>query len=507
MASFAKMKQKGLETLACVPELARMPSFLFWVLMILTVCYFVSDSILPFSNGDIAYYVVVGRGMLRDHLLPYTYAFDHKPLGVYLVYAVWDYIVPLPYGKFELLACVLMVAFVLLCRIFGSFNNWLAWLILTVGGSVFGVLDGNTETVLVVGEALFLRLLYKGNTQGDPFLFFVAGLVFSGVVNVNYLSAVCLFLPSLLLFLAPGWFRLKHIMLAAMGLVVGLLVLFSPYLVEGHGALQTYFSMQSAFLHHYGASLKARMRSVLWCGIYTALLFPVLQGWFKRFPLSLHGTARKTLLLPLWFLSSVPAVILSGHPFEHYFILCFAPAAIMAAILFEKSYAFPKYSLLPFALFSIGYMVQDTRKILNERLYYNRVDYAFLSKEIGTQKVLNIRADHTAFYSADLRPFDVYLFPTHIDIVFGKENAWKRYMQDLVRGPAYVLTPYDGCARNQVEPVVCRWLTTHYKRIYSLNTRRVHTEKAQRFSLDLYKLVLSERSGYLKGAAPLLKQD
>ncbi|WP_237938634.1 hypothetical protein [Acetobacter senegalensis] len=493
MVSFSRMKQRMLESLAQGAEITKIPVPLLCSILLLALCYFASYSVLPFSNGDIAYYVIIGRGILRDHLLPYSYAFDHKPLAVYLVYAVWDQIIPLSYGKFELLACLLMGAFVWFCRAFGPFNKGLAWLILTVGGSVFGILDANTETVLVAGEALFLRLLYQGNTQGKLLQFFGAGLVFAGIVNVNYLSAVCLFLPSLFLFLASGWFRIRHILLAALGLVTGLALLFAPYFVVGHGALQAYFSMQSAFLHHYGASLKARMRSVLRCAIYTVLLFPVLQGWIRVFPLALKGEDRKTLVLLLWFLSSLPAVILSGHPFEHYFILCFAPAAIMAAILFEKKYVFPTYCFVPFTFFFVGGMIQDTRKNIDERLYYSRVDYAFLSKEIGTQKVLNIRGSHETFYLADLRPFDVYLFPTHIDILFGKENAWKRYMQDLLRRPAYVITPYAGCARNLVEPVVCQWLATHYTRIYSLNTRHARPEKDQRFSLDLYKLTLPEQ--------------
>lgn len=462
--------------------------FLVFLIAILFGGYLLSYAILPFSNGDTAYYVVLGRGILREHALPYSYAFDHKPLGVYLFYGLWDKLVPLTYGTFLCLACLLMAAFVAVCQHFCSFNRWVAWILLVACGAGFSVLDANTETVLVTGEALILSLLYRGATQQKPVLFFLAGVILSYVSNINYLSVVCLFLPCGLILLSPGWFRVKNVALAFVGLCAGLCVLFSPYILEGHGALQTYFSMQREFLHYYSGSWKARLETVLWSTLYTLVLGPILLAWIKAFRPGLQMTHRKALILPLWFVSSLPATVLSGHPFDHYYFLCFAPTCIMLACLLQKPHIFPRYALLPLGIFSVVEMGSHIHKNIKESLYLSRVNYTGISDEIGKNKVLNIRADHTVFYSSDLRPFDIYLFQDHVDIRFGKENAWKRYMQDLFHRPVYVVTPYDGCARQSVEAPVCQWLQTHYTRIYSVNTRHIHQQKYQRFSLDLYKL-------------------
>lgn len=463
-------------------------NFLFLPIFIFFLVYFISYATLPFSDGDTAYYVVLGRGILREHALPYSYAFDHKPLGVYLFYGLWDKLIPLTHGTFLCLACLLMAAFVTVCRHFCSFNRWVAWILLLACGAGFSVLDANTETVLVTGEALILSLLYRGTTKQKPVLFFLAGVVLSYVSNINYLSVVCLILPCGLILLSPGWFRAKNVALAFIGFCVGLCVLFSPYILEGHGALQTYFAMQREFLSHYSGSWKNRLESVIWSIFYTLMLSPILLAWMKAFHPGLKITHRKELILPLWFVSSLPATILSGHPFNHYYFLCFAPACIMLTCLLQKTYIFPRYVLLPLGIFSIFEMGFHINQNIRESVYLSRVNYTLISEETGKNKVLNIRADHTVFYSSDLRPFDIYLFQDHVDIRFGKENAWKRYMQDLFHRPVYVVMPYDGCARQSVEAPICQWLQTHYTRIYSVNTRHIHQQKYQRFSLDLYKL-------------------
>lgn len=447
--------------------------------------YILSYALLPFTDGDPAYYTILGRGMLRDHLLPYHYAFDHKPFGIDLFYGLWDLLTPFYRGKFTLLALILSGVFVCLCRTFGSFSRRTAFVLLIVGGSMFNILSGNSEIVLLAGEALCLALILKGIQQNRPSLFLTAGFVAAVVVNINYLAAVCLLAPTAFLLLSSGRFRISRCSLTVMGGILGLVVLFLPYFVAGHGDLQTYFFMQRDFLHHYSGSLHERLLCLFWATVYVLLISPVLVTWCRHFSLSdWTEENRKNLILPLWFCSSFPATILSGHPFSHYFLLCFAPAVIMWTILLRQNVAFPKYAFVPFFALLTFSIVHNTRKNFYDFSYNNLIDYAAVSKEIGENKVLNIRTYHGLFYMSDINPFDIYLFPDHIDIIYGQQ-AWQHYMQDLQQKPSYVTIPYDGCARHKVEAPICQWLQTHYQLVYSINVR---PSKPHYFSFSLYKL-------------------
>lgn len=448
--------------------------------------YILSYALLPFTDGDPAYYTILGRGMLRDHLLPYHYAFDHKPFGIDLFYGLWDLLTPFYRGKFTLLALILSGVFVCLCRTFGSFSRRTAFVLLIVGGSMFNILSGNSELILLTGEALCLTLMFKGVEQNRQSLFFIAGFVAAFIVNVNYLAALCLLAPAALLLLSPGWFCIARCCLAVVGGIIGLIVLFMPYFVAGHGDLQTYFFMQRDFLHHYSGSLQERLLCLFWTAVYVLLISPVLIAWCRRFSLSdWTEENRKNLLLPLWFCSSLPATMLSGHPFSHYFLLCFAPAVIMWTILLRQGVAFSRYAFVPFFILAMFYIAHNTVKNFHSFFYNNLIDYTEIRKEIGEKKVLNIRAYQTLFYMSDLRPFDIYLFHDHLDILYG-QLAWQHYMQDLAQNPPYLAMPYDGCARHEVEAPVCQWIQTHYRLIYAINVR---PSKPHKLSFSLYKLV------------------
>lgn len=450
--------------------------------------YVLSYCVVPFSDGDPAYYVIIGRGLLQDHVLPYRYAFDHKPFATYVFYGLWDKLAPFYPGKFTLLAVLLSGVFVAVGRVFGSFNRIVAFAILTVCGAIFDVLSGNTELVVVVGEALCLALMLKGIDSAKTGLFFLAGFIATLTVNVNYLAAVCFVGPVALLLFSPGWFRLSRCSMTIFGGVVGLSALFSPYFMVGHGALPLYFSMQRGFLSHYGATLSDRLLCMCWMTFYLALMLPILVGWFRHFPVQLSEVAsRRTLILPVWFFSAFPATLLSGHPYQHYFTLCFAPAALMLAILLRENALPSRFALTPLCVTVVVCMGVEAQRNSNIALYTSRVDYGHIARLVGDARVLDIRTFHAVFYQSDLKPFDVYLFSDHIDILF-RENAWKRYMEDLQQRPLYVVAPYEGCKRHVVEEPLCQQLQDHYTQIYAVNIPHKHKNGPNKFSLSLYKI-------------------
>lgn len=145
--------------------------------------------------------------------------------------------------------------------------------------------------------------------------------------------------------------------------------------------------MQQDFLRHYSGSFQERMLCLFWVVFYVLLISPIFVAWC-RYCSFLNWTkeSRRNLVLPLWFCSSLPATMLSGHPFSHYFLLCFAPAIIMLAILFRQGLLFSRYVFVPFFIMVIFYIEQDTRKNFNMLFYNNLIDYTGISEEIGTKK-------------------------------------------------------------------------------------------------------------------------
>ncbi|WP_231621163.1 hypothetical protein [Acetobacter pomorum] len=287
-------------------------------------------------------------------MLPYQYVFDHKPVGVYVLYGVWDALTaPLPVGKFTVLALLSLAAFAAMARSIWH-TRWL-WVFaaLVLLGAPFELLAGNTETLLITTELAVIWLTRKGTfatTQqtNRALLLMAAGATFGLTVNINYLEGICLFLPVCFLLLTNTR-PLFNVVLFALGTCGGLVVLFSPYLVQGHHALADYFTLQHTFLHSYSAKLSKRIKAVLLLAAYLAVFSPILIKWFGQKSILKTAPTPDTTLLTLWFVSSVPAVLLSGHPFSHYSGLWFAPVSIMLVLLAQQKIHFSGWAFAPLA--------------------------------------------------------------------------------------------------------------------------------------------------------------
>lgn len=461
--------------------------WLFWLGSFLTVLAILSFLYLPYGNGDTVYYTMVGRGIFRDHMLPYSYAFDHKPWGVYLFYGAWDKICPFFHGDFFFLSLVLGSVTLYFCRFFGTFNIITALFIYIFVGNIFGILDGNTENVLTACSSIVLAVLYNGLSNKRFVNYFIPGFMIPLLININYLVAVSLFLPVLFLLFSPRFFKLQYIFIFSIGCIVGLLTSFSPYLIEGNNALQSYFRMQHDFLQNYGGNTVSRISSVLCTIAYTVMFLPVLLLWYRKYREEMRAGEPSSLLLPLWFISSLPATVLSGHPFNHYYILCFVPLVIMVSVLFYQNVKFPRYSFLFLCIVSIISQGFCTGRNIRWLWDMSFIDYALITREAAHQRVLNIRADQAFFYMGDFRTFDRYAFTDHVDIMFGA-GAEKRYLNDLAQHPPLVMTPFNACMTGNAERSVCDVLKKNYTLIYSVNALTQRKGKLPYFSLDLYRL-------------------
>ncbi len=463
-----------------------------FIISLCSIFYIFSYLILPFSTADTTFYALIGRGMLQEHMLPYQYVFDHKPVGVYVLYGVWDALTaPLPVGKFTVLALLSLAAFAAMARSIWH-TRWL-WVFaaLVLLGAPFELLAGNTETLLITTELAVIWLTRKGTfatTQqtNRALLLMAAGATFGLTVNINYLEGICLFLPVCFLLLTNTR-PLFNVVLFALGTCGGLAVLFSPYLVQGHHALADYFTLQHTFLHSYSAKLSKRIKAVLLLAAYLAVFSPILIKWFGQKSILKTAPTPDTTLLTLWFVSSVPAVLLSGHPFSHYSGLWFAPVSIMLVLLAQQKIHFSGWAFAPLATVVVLSGVDETHKNLKDYINFKQIDYTRVSDLVQQQKVLNIRTPHTHFYMAHLHSFDRYLFRDHIDIIYGK-NAAQHYLQDLSQHPAFVMLPYQACTSGTIEQPVCAYIQQHYQQVYSVRIGKPGRKKPNRFSFELYKI-------------------
>lgn len=464
-----------------------------FIISLCSIFYTFSYLILPFSTADTTFYALIGRSLLQEHILPYQYVFDHKPFGVYVLYGVWDALTAhLPVGKFTVLALLSLAAFAVMARSIWR-TRWL-WVFtaLVLLGAPFELLAGNTETLLITTELAVIWLTRKGTlatTHHAALLLLAAGVTFGLTVNINYLEGISLLLPVCFLLLAnPRPFL--NVTVFALGTCGGLAILFSPYLMQGHHALADYFAQQHAFLHAYSAKLSKRIKAVLLLTTYLAVFSPILIKWFRQKCILKTAPAPDTTLLTLWFVSSVPAALLSGHAFSHYSGLWFAPLSIMLVLLAQQKGALPKGALAPacaLTLFSGGQEIQA-----NLTLHRNleKIDYTQVANMAAGQRVLNIRAHHAHYYMANLISADRYLFRDHIDIVF-KKQATQHYLDDLAQRPAFVMLPYAGCQTGAIEQPICAVLQSHYQQVYAVRTvhkKTRHKIDASDLSFELYKL-------------------
>ncbi|AOW48311.1 hypothetical protein [Acetobacter ascendens] len=463
-----------------------------FIITLYSIFYIFSYLILPFSTADTTFYALIGRSLLQEHMLPYQYVFDHKPVGVYALYGVWDALTaPLPVGKFTVLALLSLAAFAAMARSIWH-TRWL-WVFaaLVVLGAPFELLAGNTETLLITTELAVLWLTRKSTlatTQhtARTLWLLAAGVTFGLTVNINYLEGICLFLPVCFLLLTNTR-PFFNVALFALGTCGGLAVLFSPYLAEGHHALADYFTQQHQFLHAYSAKLSKRIKAVLLLAAYLAVFSPILIKWFGQKSILKTAPAPDTTLLTLWFVSSVPAALLSGHLLNHYSILWLGPITIMFSKLVENHTNFSIYSFLPLIFFQSYNIQNDIHKNIKEYENINYINYRYIYEITKYQKILNIRAQQSHFYMGHLISFDKYLFHDHIDIVYGK-NAAQHYLQDLSERPAFVMLPYEGCSTGKVEQSICSYIQQHYRQVYSVRVGKLNRKKPNRLSFELYKI-------------------
>lgn len=451
--------------------------------MILTVAYIGSFFLLPFSDWDTAFYPLIGKGIFQYHILPYGYVFDHKPFLVNIFYYLWCQIEPFMNGRFTILALVSMGFTAFMLSRFYKTRFWPMAFFLFLGGILGNYLTGNTEILQIPIILIVIILMTKSIEEKNKRYFFISGLLTAVSVNINYLTG-CILAPLFLYTLFSGLCGIFEFLIAIGGGLLGLVVIFMPFLVAGHGKLTAYFTMQSDFLHHYGAAPQERLHTLVFMGIKIAFLLPVIFFWFRNKQV-FWGDLRARMLT-LWFLCSVAASNMSGHAYSHYALLFLIPAMTMCTILYQNGRLSSFWPIAPLCVYSAVIMTSNTKHNILDTIQTKRSNAEFVSRVVGNKKVLNIRSDQSLYYLANLETFDPFLFQDHIDIHFG-EQATEHYMQDLQQKPPFVLMQYRACITVKNTDDICQWVNTHYHLVYTAYNPKAPLKVSTR-SYELYEI-------------------
>lgn len=285
--------------------------------------------VLNFGQDEIAY-ALIGRELWHGHW-PYTTAFDHKPVGLYLPYALATGTVGDTTTALRLLSLVIAALGYLLTyvvarrmRVSVPLAAGVASLysVMTLGNQGLGALSENLLSVYILGMVLML-LLRPGVLTGAAF-----GALMGLAVHTNYLCGPILAALGLYYL----WRERRHLWRwvgAAVGLGAATVALLLP--IHLWGSLHDYFSMQSYFLSSYemppevpGAQVQRFQR----------FLDPLLPVATVCAVLAVVDPATRTRSALRWVgLLAVGVVGISwnGYYWPHYAILLAMPLALLLA--------------------------------------------------------------------------------------------------------------------------------------------------------------------------------
>ncbi|MFT8419120.1 MAG: hypothetical protein ABF636_09890 [Acetobacter sp.] len=457
--------------------------FGFPLFMATFVVYLGSFFCAPFNDWDVSFYPVIGRGIFEHYMLPYNYAFDHKPYLTYVFYYLWCRLEPFVNGRFTLLAltCAGLASY-FLGKVYGI-NKWKILFCLSIFSAFSNFLDGNTEVIQIVLISIFVYLIIKSCTSKDGFSLFCAGFVFSIASNVNYLSGFILTLVSVAFFISSS-LSVRRVLWFIFGIVSSLFIIFLPFLLSGNGCINEYFSMQHHFIHNYASNLMERLEGILYLVCDLLFLSPVIFLWVKE---KYYSRNIKYKILSVWFIAAVLATSLSGHSYTHYFSLLYVPSILMLVILYNDGKFLYRYTLIPLVLYVEVSMILVVISNINSMKHTREENPKFIANVVGHHKVLNINSDHALYYLANLEPFEKFSFQGQMETYY-KNNYNEVYMADLIRGPEFVILPYRGCSSHVIDKNICDFIFKNYKLNY-VSYNKKSPEKVSGRYYELYELI------------------
>ncbi|MDR3504805.1 MAG: hypothetical protein P4L52_01030 [Acidocella sp.] len=303
-----------------------LPALVFVALSVLTRLPVLHRAVL---DWDESLYFLMAQQWRLGHL-PYTTVWDNKPLGIYVIFAAFQALIP---GIAAIRVATMLFVALLACTVFGITQRltsnrlaaWLAGLALVLASLSNDGLSANTELFM----ASFTALAVLGVLADAPA--WTVGLALGCAVMVKDVAvteAPCIFL--LLLYRRRDWRAGLACLLGAAIPLAATLVLYAA-----NGQLPLWWECNVlANLRRAGVPLSAstvlwgvQIQAVRWGGLYAAALLLALLG---------RGRNLASLFPPLWLLCALAGAASAKSFYDHYFLQALPPLCVCLGALYAR---------------------------------------------------------------------------------------------------------------------------------------------------------------------------
>lgn len=418
-------------------------------------------------------YALVAIDLLSGRM-PFQGVFDHKPIGVYYLYAAMFSIFGESFVSIRLMTISLLMG-TAICIYLGlsalnfSKKSKLA-AVATVLAFPIGLsgLAGNTEVMqsfFLSTIFLTISILKIGSLKKSWLLLVLYGLMVALGFSVNYLFS----LLGLFSYIAYTFFVLMFekvgfrqffldSFLIFIGFLLGMVLIYSPYLYDyviGGNLLQSYLVDQGIFLSGYRYDIsKTRIIERVFVWIIPFLPIIIAGSFISREEKSSRWMVM--LFACATLLSALVAACMSLSLFHHYWILATVPLALIAALSIDKRGSNRVSNRVVGLSLSAGlflYMISGSEMIVNHYLnnsegreFHNAL--GFLEENIGAgEPVAVIGASPVYPYLGKMKIDQKYVFPNHVS---------KLHAKGVIDGDAYYLDTLSNNKRYALmSPTIC----------------------------------------------------
>jgi O-antigen/teichoic acid export membrane protein/4-amino-4-deoxy-L-arabinose transferase-like glycosyltransferase len=356
-----------------VPAVRLRDWHVYLALLVLTVLFRSSTFFTAAADWDESVYLLVSRSLLEGHL-PYTEVWDHKPPGIYVIFAGAQAVFGHSMLAIRLLSCLVVA---LTCVVLYKFGR---------------SMTGGSQAAGVAAAGLYgASSLLNGGLAANTEIFFapLVALAFYGLLGAPHLRLTSgrLLLVGLLIGLA---LQIKYVvafeLLAIAGLVTWAYVsqrrpmrnLTVAGLTMGAGVLSPaiatalVFTIGGRFTEYFQANFEANLRytaEVAFSATELSRAFaaqvagnPILWASALLAPLCLFLPSRRRIirtetmvLLAVWLIAGLLGACLTRRYYPHYFLQVLAPLSLLSAVAFSSALQWQK-AVLPRLAF-IGLLI------------------------------------------------------------------------------------------------------------------------------------------------------
>ena len=471
---------------------SKLSLFCFYVFSLI---YLWSYAIIPFHDHDSVIYALRGN-MLFDGIPIESLPFDHKPLGINLIYGFFGYFIKYGHGQSLIISITFNVLFILAAyNLLDSLIKrtevrrgqvfTLLTIFLVVFQSPFVGLSGNSETLANFFILVSLTFLFDSSKKNPLRLVFLSGFFAVISISINLLSAVILSLPSLYLLIQLKENRSKFFLFYCLGSLLSLIMFI--FLFLNMGDFKSYFYDVFNFFQVYGdRTQEDKLKSFLYFFRGLIIFIPILISsiYISNQISEKLGVLVFTLLL--WVVSAFFSCLISGNDLVHYLSFLVAPLTILSCIVFinldsqKRALVF----LVPL-VYCMTYMSTEVydnfRKDKVFEIVYPQMKK--ISEIVEDKKMLSIRIGHVPFYLTNMHPTQKYLFPQLANLLesSNEDVHWSGVLKDY----EFAIVPKELCIKKEL-PMTCNALNDSYIVVFKSGNLEIYG-KSFISSFFLYK--------------------